>query len=78
MRKLQFVSALFVVLGAAAEIGPLRSLLRWGATVYAVDLPRPEAWRQLIAHARASPGRLRVPVPIGTLAYADGASRGRC
>ena len=30
-----------VVLGAGAEMGPLPALLRWGATVVAVDLPRP-------------------------------------
>ncbi len=37
-----------VVLGAAAEMGPLRSLLRWGATVAAVDLPRPDLWGRLL------------------------------
>jgi hypothetical protein len=30
------------VLGADAEMGPLQALLRWGARVAAVDLPRPE------------------------------------
>ncbi|MBI1378345.1 MAG: hypothetical protein GC157_12805 [Frankiales bacterium] len=54
-----------VVLGAGAEMGPLRSLLRWGAHVVAVDLPRPEVWAQVIATARASAGRLTVPVPVG-------------
>ena len=29
------------ILGAGAEMGPTRSLLRWGATVHAVDLKRP-------------------------------------
>ncbi|MEZ5116014.1 MAG: hypothetical protein R2737_07080 [Candidatus Nanopelagicales bacterium] len=56
-----------VVLGAGAEMGPLRSLLHWGATVYAVDLPRPELWRRLIESARGSAGRLVVPVPRGAL-----------
>jgi hypothetical protein len=54
-----------VVLGAGAEMGPLRSLLRWGAHVVAVDLPRPEIWARVIATARSSSGRLTVPVPIG-------------
>lgn len=54
-----------VVLGAGAEMGPLRSLLRWGAHVVAVDLPRPEIWARVIATARSSSGRLTVPVPHG-------------
>ena len=41
-----------VVLGAAAEMGPLRTLLRWGADVAAVDLPRKELWQKLIADTR--------------------------
>jgi hypothetical protein len=55
-----------VVLGAGAEMGPLRSLLRWGAHVVAVDLPRPEIWERVIAVARSSAGRLTIPAPIGT------------
>ena len=45
-----------VVLGAAAEMGPLRSLLRWGATVAAVDLPRPDLWTRLLGDTQR-PGR---------------------
>ena len=56
-----------VVLGAGAEMGPLRALLRWGAHVIAVDLPRPEVWTRVMAVARSSAGRLTVPVPIGSL-----------
>ena len=52
-----------VVLGAAAEMGPLETLLSWGAHVVAVDLPGRHAWRALIDVARRSPGRLTVPVP---------------
>ncbi|MGG5259289.1 hypothetical protein [Phycicoccus avicenniae] len=55
-----------VVLGAAAEMGPLRSLLRWGATVAAVDLPRPELWSRLFADTRGLAGRLLVPARAGT------------
>jgi hypothetical protein len=51
-----------VVLGAGAEMGPLVSLLRWGAHVVAVDLPRPQLWRRLVEIARGSAGRLSVPV----------------
>jgi len=53
-----------VVLGAGAEMGPLRSLLRWGAHVIAVDLPRPDIWQRVIAVARNSSGRLSIPVPV--------------
>jgi hypothetical protein len=52
----------FVVMGAGAEMGPLRSLLRWGAHVIAIDLPGAARWRPLIAAARRSPGRLTVPI----------------
>ena len=49
-------------LGAAAEMGPVPSLLRWGATVAAVDLPRPALWEALRRVARAGAGRLLIPV----------------
>lgn len=55
-----------VVLGAAAEMGPLRSLLRWGATVAAVDLPRPELWERLLGETSGLAGRLVVPVRGGS------------
>ncbi len=55
-----------VVLGAAAEMGPLRSLLRWGATVAAVDLPRPDLWARLLGDTRNLAGRLLVPATPGT------------
>ena len=45
-------------------MGPLRSLLRWGAHVIAVDLPRPDIWQRVIAVARNSSGRLSIPVPV--------------
>jgi hypothetical protein len=50
-----------VVLGAGAEMGPLTALLRWGADVVAVDLPRPGIWQRLLGVARRYGGRLRVP-----------------
>lgn len=60
-----------VVLGAAAEMGPLRSLLRWGATVAAVDLPRPELWTRLLDEVAGSPGRLLVPASPGSSPLAE-------
>jgi hypothetical protein len=51
-----------VVLGAGAEMGPVVSLLRWGAHVVAVDLPSPAVWARLAGVVRDSPGRLSVPV----------------
>ncbi len=55
-----------VVLGAAAEMGPLRSLLRWGAEVAALDLPRPDLWAHLLKDTSGYAGRLRLPVLPGT------------
>ncbi|KRF45675.1 hypothetical protein ASH01_07645 [Terrabacter sp. Soil811] len=54
-----------VVLGAAAEMGPLRSLLRWGADVAAVDLPRKDLWDKLIGDTRRLAGSITVPVRPG-------------
>ena len=51
-----------VVLGAGAQMGPLVSLLEWGAHVVAVDLPVPAIWTRLLAVARGGSGRLSVPV----------------
>ena len=51
-----------VVLGASSEMGPLQSLLRWGATVAAVDLPKRDLWRTTIDLAKRSAGSLLVPV----------------
>jgi hypothetical protein len=50
-----------VVLGAAAEMGPLPAVLGWGGTVVGVDLPRPQLWDRLSAVADASGGRLLAP-----------------
>jgi hypothetical protein len=51
----------FALLGAHAEMGPLPYLLRWRATVYAVDLPRAEIWQHLIRLAHAGNGTLHLP-----------------
>jgi hypothetical protein len=49
------------VLGAGSEMGPAGNLLRWGATVAAIDLPDPAIWQRLIATGRRRAGRLLVP-----------------
>lgn len=51
----------FALLGACAEMGPLPYLLRWRATVYAVDLPRAELWQRLLRLAHAGNGTLVAP-----------------
>jgi hypothetical protein len=53
----------FVIFGAGAELGPLRSLLSWGAQVWAVDLPKPDVWRRITQAVVGTPGVLHVPVP---------------
>jgi hypothetical protein len=53
------------VLGAGAEMAPTRSLLRWGARIHALDLPRPEIWQRLINIARNTSGSIRIPISRG-------------
>jgi hypothetical protein len=53
------------VLGAGAEMGPLPSLMRWGARVAAVDLDRPEIWKRLLPLAKEGAGSLVAPVRAG-------------
>lgn len=64
----------FVLLGAGAEMGPLRQLSRWGATLAPVDVPRPELWNRLLAVVREGRGRAVVPVHDDV---ADGAADDR-
>lgn len=61
------------VLGAGAEMGPLVPLLRWGARVAAVDLPRPAIWTQVLEQAHRRAGRLLVPTDAGSRGGAPGA-----
>ena len=51
----------FVLLGAAAEMGPLESLCKWGAQVVAVDLDRAEVWERILGLARTGSGTVRFP-----------------
>jgi hypothetical protein len=59
------------VLGAGAEMAPTEPLLRWGADVVAVDLPRAGVWRHLEDIAARGAGRLHIPVDDGTTLGAD-------
>ncbi|SDX79145.1 hypothetical protein SAMN05661080_01213 [Modestobacter sp. DSM 44400] len=63
------------VLGAGAEMGPLTALLRWGATVAGVDLPRPALWQRVLETGRRGAGTLLVPAAedLGDLATRAGA-----
>jgi hypothetical protein len=60
-----------VVLGAGAEMGPLTALLRWGARVAGVDLPRPALWDRVLGTARRGAGTLLYPVDEASGAGAD-------
>lgn len=51
-----------VLVGAAAEMGPIEALSRWGATTVAVDIRRPAVWRRILDATRAGSGRLLAPV----------------
>jgi hypothetical protein len=53
------------VLGAGSEMGPLQALLRWGARVAAVDLPRAHVWERIVEAGRSGAGTLVVPVAAG-------------
>ena len=64
------------VLGAGAEVGPLSPLLRWGARVIAVDLPRPSIWERVLDAARGSGGTLLVPVGHGQPDQGETGGRG--
>ncbi len=54
-----------VVLGAGSEMGPLPSLMRWGARVAAVDLDRPDIWKRVLTVAKEGAGTLLAPTPAG-------------
>ncbi|QWC86395.1 hypothetical protein KLP28_06855 [Nocardioidaceae bacterium] len=48
-------------LGASSEMGPVATLLRWGARVAAVELPRRDLWSRLVETAGSSAGTLLAP-----------------
>lgn len=51
-----------VLLGAASEAGPLRTLSRWHANIVAVDLPRPDAWKRIAAIVEGGNSVVHVPL----------------
>jgi hypothetical protein len=55
----------FGLVGAGAAMGPFGHLVGWGATVAAVDLPRPEVWERLTRVTRESAGTMVAPVRSG-------------
>ncbi|MCL3817038.1 hypothetical protein [Aeromicrobium wangtongii] len=55
-----------VVLGAGAEMGPYRALLRWGATCVALDLPRDDVQGRVRDLATELAGTAHVPARIVT------------
>jgi len=55
----------FVVMGAGSEMCPMATLLEQGATVYALDLARPQLWHRLVRVAQASRGTLVAPMRGG-------------
>jgi hypothetical protein len=57
-----------IALGAHAELAPTQQLLRWGATVAAVDLPHPPIWDQLLDAAKYTGGTLLFPTHSGMTA----------
>jgi hypothetical protein len=59
------------LVGAAAEMSPLPALLRWGATVAAVDLPAPAVWDGITSAARAGSGRVVAPTTDSPAPGAD-------
>ena len=61
-KALDLRGKVFVVLGATSALGPLKSLLLWGATVVGVARRKRENWSSLIEFARASSGTLIFPL----------------
>jgi hypothetical protein len=57
-----------IALGAGAEMGPVQALLRWGAAVTAVDLPRPTIWSRLLEINSRYGGSLHLPARGGASA----------
>jgi hypothetical protein len=55
----------FAVLGGASEMGPMRALCHWGATVYAIDLPRPRLWELIRGISRDGTGKVLIPTKPG-------------
>jgi hypothetical protein len=59
------------LLGARAEMGPLPWLARWRAQIVAIDLPKPDIWRRIVADVDAGNATLYAPLRGGTGEDAD-------
>lgn len=57
-----------VLLGAASEAGPLKTISRWRANIVAVDLPRPAAWHRIAAIVEGGNSVVHVPLKAGPCA----------
>lgn len=55
------------VMGAGSQMGPYTQLCEWGAQIWPVDLPRPDAWGRILDTATSGRGTVHVPVPQGGL-----------
>ncbi|MES1918527.1 hypothetical protein MHBO_000487 [Bonamia ostreae] len=51
----------FVMIGAGSAMGPFNTLIALGATVVAIDIPRPNLWDKLKSKAASSKGTLIYP-----------------
>lgn len=60
-----------VLLGARAEMGPLAWLARWRAQIVAIDLPRPEIWRDIVTTVDRGNATLHAPLAKGAGADAS-------
>jgi hypothetical protein len=58
---LAFPDRTVVVLGAGSAMGPMSSLLAWGARVVAVDLHNPDLWVRLHRQLQSGAGTVLVP-----------------
>ncbi|MFN9732116.1 MAG: hypothetical protein ACK59M_17030 [Pseudomonadota bacterium] len=59
------------LLGARAEMGPLPQLARWRAQIVAIDLPKPDIWRRIVADVDAGNATLYAPLREGAGDDAD-------
>jgi hypothetical protein len=68
MEWLDLSQQTFILLGAAAEIGPIEFLAAHRANIVAVDLGRPQVWTRVLELVARSPCVLHVPLrePCGT------------
>jgi hypothetical protein len=61
----------FVLLGAAAEVGPAQVLSQLGANVVAIDLDRADVWKKLLGMAKRGAGTMTFPLREAVPADAD-------